>query len=240
MNDMDEVAKEVAKATGEVAKASGKAIDASREAGGFLSQFIQGPLEQVSGIVEDQLKYFRWKRRHRLMDRANQFLKDRGLKGPTRTVPLKIAVDIMREGSQEENDELQDRWAQLLVNAADTESGVVVRPMYLGILKDLSPEDAQVLDSIYSMIDPKEIGIVVEGSLNNFTVRLNDPPTIAKIFTAQEKLLAEEMQLTLSNLERLRLISLDRAWSNVTLFGGVQQTLLGREFVRACSHKRET
>lgn len=134
---MDEVAKEVAKATGEVAKASGKAIDASREAGGFLARFIQGPLEQVSGIIEDQLKYFRWKRGHRLLDRANQFLKDRGLTGPTRTVPLKIAVEIMREGSQEENDELQDRWAQLLVNAADADSGVDVRPMYLGTLKDL-------------------------------------------------------------------------------------------------------
>ncbi len=235
MSDMDEVAR----ATGEVAKASGKAIDASREAGEFLARFIQGPLKQLSGIAEDKLICIRWERQVRLMDKVNQIIKDRGLTRPTRPVPLKIALPIMREGSQEENDNLQDRWAQLLVNAADTDSGVDVQPMYLGILKDLSPQDVQVLDSIYCMIDPKEKGIVVEGSPNNFTIRLNDPPTVAKVFTADEKLLAQEMQLTLSNLERLRLISLDRAWSGVTLFGVVQQTLLGREFVKACSPRRE-
>jgi len=43
----------------EVAKTTGKAIDATREAGGFLAQFLKGPLEQASGISEDYLRYVR-------------------------------------------------------------------------------------------------------------------------------------------------------------------------------------
>ncbi len=50
---------EDAKAIQEVAKAAGKAGVAAREAGGFLSKFIVGPLEQGMGIFEDRLKYMR-------------------------------------------------------------------------------------------------------------------------------------------------------------------------------------
>jgi hypothetical protein len=122
----------------EIAKTTGKAIDAAREAGGFLARFIRRPVEQASGIVGDWLTYVRWERQQRLMDRSNEFMKERGVAVPSRAVPLKIAIPIMREGSLEEDDELQDIWARLLVNAADASSGIDVKHMFLSILKDLS------------------------------------------------------------------------------------------------------
>src|SRR2546428_12432950 len=129
------------KAVEEIAKATGKAIDASREVGRSLARYIKRPLQQAMGIVEDRLKYMRWERRVRLMQRADEFLKSRGLSKPTRPVPLKIAIPIMVEGSLEEDDKLQDIWAQLLANAADKDSGVEVRHMFLSILKDLTSQD---------------------------------------------------------------------------------------------------
>ena len=219
----------------EVAKTTGKAIDATREAGSFLAGFFQGPLEQVAGIAEDFLRYVRADYQLRWIEKLKWSLKQRGLAGPTRAVPFKIAMSIIREASEEENDELQDRWARLLVNAADTASGVNVQPMYLSILKDLSPQDAQVLDSIYRVVATGGNDLVVEGSPIKFTVRLKVPPTVPEIFTAAPSLILPEMQLILSNLERLRLISQDKGYGGVAILGVVQQTLLGREFVRACS-----
>ena len=47
---------EGAKAVQEFAKAAGKAVDAIREVGKFLAKYINGPLDQASGIVKDYLK----------------------------------------------------------------------------------------------------------------------------------------------------------------------------------------
>jgi hypothetical protein len=54
-----------------------------------------------------------------LMERANKFLAERGLDSPTRPLLLNIAIDIVRDGSLEQDDGLQNLWAKLLVNAAD-------------------------------------------------------------------------------------------------------------------------
>ena len=76
---------ENSKAIEEIAKTAGKCIDASREFGGFISRFIQGPLEEAMGIFEDKLKYMRWERQVRLMERASEFLRERGIEKITRT-----------------------------------------------------------------------------------------------------------------------------------------------------------
>ncbi|WP_162559899.1 hypothetical protein [Methylobacterium radiodurans] len=114
---------EEAKAVQEIAKASGKAIDASREAGGFIARFIEGPFAIASDIVQDRLRYARWERQQRLMVRAKEFLQEAGLTEPSRRLALNIAVPLLEAASLEENDELQDTWAKILVNAANADSG---------------------------------------------------------------------------------------------------------------------
>lgn len=217
------------KAIEEVAKTAGKAIDASREVGGFIAKYIHSPIEQAMGIVEDHLRYLRWERQVRLTQRAQEFLKARGLSAPTRPVPLKIAIPIMVEGSLEEDDQLQDIWAQLLVNAADKESGIEVRHMFLSILKDLTPLDVLALKIIYSI--PEE-----DARSGLWTVHLPD-----RILTNKDQpghvqgSPTPEMQMTLSNLLRLGLITSTSTWGGDLTHSYIGQTVLGREFVKACS-----
>lgn len=75
---------EESKAIQEVAKATGKGIDAVREAGGFIARYVAGPLEEGVGILSDRLKYVRWERQMRLMQRADEFLREVGLEAPSR------------------------------------------------------------------------------------------------------------------------------------------------------------
>ena len=110
---------ETAKAVQEVAKTTGKAIDAGEKFGGFISRYIAGSIEQGTGIFEDKLKYMRWERQVRLMQRAEQLLKETGLSQPTRAIPLKLAIPLLEAASLEDDDYLQDLWARLLVNAAN-------------------------------------------------------------------------------------------------------------------------
>ena len=109
---------ETAKATQEVAKTTEKALDLAQRFGSFIAQYVAGPLEQGVGIFEDRLRYMRWERQIRLMDRANNFIKCLGIQAPTKPIPLKLAIPLFQAASLEDDDSLQDRWAKLLVNSS--------------------------------------------------------------------------------------------------------------------------
>ncbi len=142
---------EESKAVQEVAKTAGKAIDAAREAGGFIARFVSGPLEQGIGIFEDHLRYARWERQLRLMLRAEELLKQSGLSSPTKPIPLKLMVPLLQGATLEDDDGLQDRWAMLMVNAANASFDTEIRRSYLDILEQLTPLEAQILDVLYAL-----------------------------------------------------------------------------------------
>jgi hypothetical protein len=214
------------KAVEEVAKASGKAIDAARELGGFLSKYAGGPLEQAMGVVEDKLKYLRWERQVRLMERANKFLAERGLSLPSRKVSLQIAIPLIQGGSLEENDFLQDRWAALLVNAADASSNIEVRRAFISILEDLTPLDAILLEKIYESTAVPD----VEADIG--TTFLPDHVTEAEPGIENVRP-PTNVEVSLGNLARLGLITTATAWGGFAIFSCVHRTILGREFLKA-------
>ncbi len=212
----------------EIAKTVGKGIDAAREAGGFLAKYIGGPVEQAMGIVEDRLKYIRWERKLRLLTRANELLKAKGLAASPKPVPLNIAIPIMEDGSLQEDNTLQDVWAQLLANAADANSGVEIRRAFLTILNDLSPLDAANVKKIYEVQDVMEHkGIATIGLPHNaFARSIEDAHTLA---------LSNEIEVSVRNLVRLGLVEATHVWDGGGIVTVVHRTPLGREFVRACS-----
>jgi len=220
--------KEESKAIQEVAKATGKAIDASREAGRFISKFIAGSLEQGMGIFEDRLKYMRWERQERLMQRAQDFMKLSGMDAPTRPVPMKLAIPIMQGAILEDDDSLQDRWAALLVNASNAAFAGEVRRSYVSILEQVTPLDAHILDVLYVLPfeENKHNGILTA-----------DLPSKACVSNGREKELKlppEDVVLSLSNLERLGCLRPGLTWGRGQIFERVDLTVAGRAFVYAC------
>lgn len=221
---------ETAKAVQEVAKTAGKAIDASEKFGGFISRFISGSLEQGMGIFEDKLKYMRWERQLRLMKRAEQMMSELGIEGPTRAIPLKLAVPLLQAASFEDDDYLQDLWARLLVNGANASSGVDLQRAYIDILERLTPLEAVILEKIYSLPfnRTQHEGVVTE--------YLPSMATIAKEEKREElREPTEEVKLALANLARLGCVSFARSWGGGEIFTTVNPTLLGRSFVEACT-----
>lgn len=219
---------EESKAVQEVAKAASNAIDAAREAGGFIARFVSGPLEQGVGIFEDRLKYMRWERQVRYMQRAQDFLRLAGLSAPTRPVPLKLAIPLMQGATLEEDDDLQDRWAALLVNAANANFKGEVRRSYAAILEQLTPLDARILDVLFAppFEQSQHDGIV--------TAQL---PEYARVVGEKEQefpLPPEEVVLSLSNLTRLGCIRPTMTWGGGESYGRVNPTIAGKAFVDAC------
>lgn len=138
--------------SGGLADVPGKAISLARDVGKFASRYLDGPLEQVSGLISDKLRYIRWERQQRLFLRAEEFLREQGLTSPTRRIPLSLGIPLLEGGSLEENDGLQDWWARLLANSASSSSGIEGHPIFASILQRLSPFDALVMEKIYSKL----------------------------------------------------------------------------------------
>ena len=218
---------EEAKATREIAKTTGKAIDAGRELGGFISKFIAGTLEQGLGIFEDKLKYMRWERQVSFMEKTDKTLSNRGLKHPSRAVPMKIAIPLFQAATVEDDDDLQTIWANLLVNAADKDSGVEVRRNFISILQDLSFLEVQILEKTYSM-DLKTGQAVYTCDLPEKILieKPSDDPRGPK----------EQVSLALSNLCRLGLLeAVMYIGDGGTSLRSVYLTILGRKLYDACT-----
>ncbi|MGE6211689.1 Abi-alpha family protein [Comamonas aquatica] len=219
---------EEAKAVQEVAKTTGKAIDASREVGGFIARFISGSLEQGAGIFEDRLKYMRWERQVRLMQRAEQFMEKLGQSIPSRAVPLNIAIPLIQAASLEEDDTLQDKWAALLVNAATSTLTYEVRRSYVAILEQLTPCDAQILDVIYSVPfeESKHRGIATSDLPNRVWI----PKEAEHELSAP----SEDVVLALSNLVRVGCLRASMTYGGGEVYSRVNPTIAGKAFVEAC------
>ncbi|SDP94207.1 protein of unknown function [Rhodoferax sp. OV413] len=223
---------EESKAIQEVAKATGKGIDAVREAGGFIARYVAGPLEEGVGILSDRLKYVRWERQVRLMQRADQFLREAGLEAPSRAVPLKIAIPLLQAATIEDDDSLQDLFAALLVNAANAASGVEVHRSFIEILSQITPLEARILNVIYSLPfdEARHAGIITDAL-----------PDSVRILAEKEDATqqpSDEIALALGNLVRVGCVKVPGTWGGGETFSSVNPTLLGREFVRACTTRQ--
>ena len=222
--------KDEARAVEEIARTAGKGIDAARELGSFIAQFIRGPLEQASEMVEDKLKYMRWERQQRMIQRSKEFLKQLGLDAPTRAVPMKIAIPILQAASMEDDDSLQDIWVRLLVNAGDAGWKVEIKRMHISILEDLSSLDVRILDTVYSHVGDKIWRGIWTHELPN-SIAERGPQR-------DDNRPSPEIQLALGNLVRVGCLSPASTYGGKESLSFVFPTVLGQSLYEACTLRR--
>ena len=235
MGDISELAKagqEIGKASQEVAKTTSKAIDAGSDMGGFISRYISGPLEQASGILEDHLRYIREERRQRLLVRAEEFRIQQGLPLPDKPVPLKHAVPLFFHATLEEDDNLQDMWARLLINGTNESTGINIERPFIEILAQISFLEARILKAIYDLPFEKTQhgGVITENLPEYATVAENKPAD-------KHKDPPHDIKLALANLARLGCIKLKDTWDGGEVFSDINPTIMGKEFVEACTSR---
>ena len=122
---------------------------------------LAGPAAEEFGMAwQDHVRVWRWSRALRLTKRVNEMLKTSHI--PTNPISLKVLIPSLEQASLEDDDYLQDRWAALLANATDPQCERGMLPVFVEILKQLSPTDAHFLSSLYEhqgfSADGKEIG----------------------------------------------------------------------------------
>jgi hypothetical protein len=157
-------------------------------------------------------------------------MQQKGLVGPTRQLPLNIGLPLLSHAALEEDDELQDRWAALLVNAADGDSGTEVRRAFVSILADMTAIDACVLEMIART--PNRTVKAVQVSPKTGTTVIYD--SIAPLPPA-----SDEVKIVLSNLRRLGCVNLQLTMDGGVSYEDVSITPLGAAFIKACTEPKK-
>lgn len=83
-----------------------------------------------------------------LVNKTEERLAEKGVTS-TRPILLKHLHPILEEASLEEDGDIRSLWARLLAEALDPQ-GVEVDKVYIGVLKELRPRDAALLDFMWA------------------------------------------------------------------------------------------
>lgn len=240
MADQTDITK-VAEAAAEGAKFGTQTVKTTEKILRGLAKILGEPAQDAAEIIGDRLKFLRWKRQLRYMDKYNQILDERRIT-KIKAIPPKFALPIITHASLEENDELQDLWARLTANAMDPNFALELCYAFLEIIKSLSPLDVKMLSFFYSALlkDPNvKLDLVTDYSLTKEQicsgVGINE----------------NDYGVSVYNLFRVQCLAPAVKVATGIMFGdepstvfkgskAVTMTPLGVNFVKACIEKTET
>lgn len=190
----------------------------------FVNFIIPWYVDEV-WIKQDNAKFKRFENANKLFIRAKKITEwvSEELQEP----PLKISMPLIENASLESEDELQEKWANLLANSLTNKKDI--KPAFIEILKELSSIEVKILDKIY------------EEAKNTWWILTNiqfSSEKIAQIFLIS----IDEVRVIIDNLYRLRLAEAPWVqWIQMGWFFPVwktndifQITFLWIKFIEAC------
>jgi hypothetical protein len=140
-------------------------------------------------------------------------------------------LPILENASLEDDDDLHDRWANLLANAARPYPRDTVKPYFTDILREIDAEEARLLDRLYEYA-------FAQGSatddITNVDLRVLAPEGSAEQ-AMTVRIPPENQQISKTALNNLMRLGLLKQFPiGITL----HFTSLGLEFVSACSSSK--
>jgi hypothetical protein len=125
-----------------------KGLDLAME---FLSKLISPSIDELGLMWSDNVKLWRLKLQIKNLTKVRAIVEEHNI--DIRQVNLKVLVPYMEGVSLEEDETLQDIWANLFVNYIDASKHLSVT-VYPSILSQLSSNDVEVLnDAVKTGID---------------------------------------------------------------------------------------
>jgi hypothetical protein len=183
----------------------------------------------------DAARAWRIRNAIRLFERVQAFAREHGF--TFRPIRPRLLFPILESASLEDDQDLSQRWAALLANAARTDYAGDILPGFPDILRQLTAGEAQFLDSAYDEITNRS----EERRAEVLEANPNFRGDVA-FMGISGKLLGVLDPVLIDNLERLRLVtrnqiplSLDNKIINVMPPANhLYISPLGTSFIQAC------
>lgn len=108
----------------------------------FLGRLINPTVEEMGLLISDNIKFLRFKNQVRILLKAREYVNKKNIK--IKEIPIKILVPLLENASLEDNDILQSKWANLLVNMIDSENNLQ-NQIFPYLLSQISIEEYEEL-----------------------------------------------------------------------------------------------
>lgn len=147
---------------------------------GFVEKLAGGAIEEAGLLYADKVRLRRLRNQIKILEKAKGIAKENNIE--TKQINLKVLVPLLEYCSLEEEQTLQDMWANLIVNYSDS-SKVYQSTIFPFILSQISSDDAQILKRINdsSIFDIIEQGINIYDIDNLLRLSLLKPNPILKM-----------------------------------------------------------
>jgi hypothetical protein len=193
----------------------------------FFNGIIPDFVKQSGGIISDNIRLWRFSNQVNIIKKAQKIIETSGL--TKQQVPLKVLIPLLDSSSLEEDSSMQEKWASLLAHVATGFNGI--KANYVEILKELSPLEVYILDTMYS-------NAYTEGNIEKRALMQFGKAEICKSFNISN----QECDLIIQNFYRLGICQ--PPGSSGIMFGdervGLQTTnvfeltSLGFHFIESC------
>ena len=197
-----------------------KGLDIAKD---FVEKLVTPSAEELGLLAKDQISYWRVKNQIKILNKASALCKENDIN--VNSISPKLLVPYLENASLEEDEDLQDRWASLLANMADSEQNVQ-NHVFPYILGQLSKEEFNLLEStlnekqrktseiksdlLYYRDNKSEIETKLKSKIKGFEQELSDLKAKQGRYSRSESWairksiisLKQELSLTLEHRER--------------------------------------
>ncbi len=137
-----------------------KGIDIAKD---FAGKLVLPPIEELGLLVKDQISYWRFSNQVKILNKAKSICENNNVS--VKSIPPKLLCPYLENASLEDDDNLQDKWATLLVNMVDSKQNIQ-NHVFPYILSQLSKDEFGLLESVLTEKKNRVSELQVE--LSNF------------------------------------------------------------------------
>lgn len=160
-----------------------KGIDLAKD---FLEKLIIPTVEETGLLLKDKVTMWRFNNQVKILIKAKNSCEKYGIK--PKTVSLKILCPLLDYSGLEENEILQDKWANLLTNMVDSTQNIE-NHVFPYLLSQVSVDEFMMVEAIYKM--RVERVIKLQSELQEFLIH---KPTFENKLKDQISELEKEMK----------------------------------------------
>ncbi|MBU0665208.1 MAG: DUF4393 domain-containing protein [Proteobacteria bacterium] len=137
-----------------------KGIDIAKS---FVDKLVLPPIEELGLLIKDQISFWRFNNQIKILNKAKSICEKNKIS--VKAIPPKLLFPYLENASLEDDDELQDKWAILLVNMVDSQQNIQ-NHVFPYILSQLSKDEFNLLESV--LIEKKRRVSELENELADF------------------------------------------------------------------------
>lgn len=130
---------------------------------GFVDKLVLPSIEELGLLVKDQIAYWRFNNQIKILNKAKAVCEKNHIS--VKAIPPKLLCPYLENASLEDDDELQDKWAILLVNMVDSKQNIQ-NHVFPYILSQVSKGEFNLLESV--LIEKKRRVFALENELSDF------------------------------------------------------------------------